>query len=82
VIEAATQVVTPDGTRIAVQHSGAGAPLILLSGQVRDELNPTVNAPLIADRIPGARLQLIERGREPGAQLERSTTNWNRPSTK
>jgi 3-oxoadipate enol-lactonase len=34
------------------------APTLVLHGD-RDELNPTANAPLLADRIPGARLQLI-----------------------
>jgi 3-oxoadipate enol-lactonase len=34
------------------------APTLVLHGD-RDELNPTANAPLLADRIPGARLHLI-----------------------
>jgi 3-oxoadipate enol-lactonase len=34
------------------------APTLVLHGD-RDELNPTANAPLLADRIPGARLYLI-----------------------
>ncbi|GAA0931602.1 alpha/beta hydrolase [Pseudonocardia zijingensis] len=34
------------------------APTLVLHGD-RDDLNPTANAPLLADRIPGARLQLI-----------------------
>jgi 3-oxoadipate enol-lactonase len=33
VTDAATHAVTPDGTRIAIQLSGAGAPLLMLSGQ-------------------------------------------------
>jgi pimeloyl-ACP methyl ester carboxylesterase len=37
---------------------GITAPTLVLHGD-RDELNPTANAPLLADRIPGARLQLI-----------------------
>lgn len=34
------------------------APTLVLHGD-RDELNPTANAPLLADRIPGARLHLV-----------------------
>jgi pimeloyl-ACP methyl ester carboxylesterase len=34
------------------------APTLVLHGDA-DELNPTANAPLLADRIPGARLRLI-----------------------
>jgi 3-oxoadipate enol-lactonase len=34
------------------------APTLVLHGD-RDELNPTANAPLLAERIPGARLHLI-----------------------
>jgi pimeloyl-ACP methyl ester carboxylesterase len=34
------------------------APTLVLHGD-EDELNPTANAPLLADRIPGARLRLI-----------------------
>jgi pimeloyl-ACP methyl ester carboxylesterase len=34
------------------------APTLVLHG-AEDELNPTANAPLLADRIPGARLRLI-----------------------
>lgn len=38
------------------------APTLVLHGD-QDELNPTANAPLLAERIPGARLQLV-----PGAR--------------
>jgi 3-oxoadipate enol-lactonase len=34
------------------------APTLVVHGD-RDELNPTANAPLLADRIPGARLRLV-----------------------
>jgi 3-oxoadipate enol-lactonase len=34
------------------------APTLVLHGD-RDELNPTANAPLLAERIPGARLHLV-----------------------
>jgi 3-oxoadipate enol-lactonase len=37
---------------------GITAPTLVLHGD-RDELNPTANAPLLVDRIPGARLHLI-----------------------
>jgi 3-oxoadipate enol-lactonase len=35
-----------------------GAPALVLHGD-QDELNPTANAPLLAERIPGARLHLV-----------------------
>ncbi|MFE5797083.1 alpha/beta fold hydrolase [Streptomyces sp. NPDC056503] len=41
---------------------GIGAPTLVLHG-TDDRLNPTANAPLLADRIPGARLHLIEGAR-------------------
>ncbi|MFD8088888.1 alpha/beta fold hydrolase [Streptomyces malaysiensis] len=39
-----------------------GAPTLVIHGS-DDLLNPTANAPLLADRIPGARLHLVPHGR-------------------
>ncbi len=38
------------------------APVLVIHG-TDDNINPTANAPLLADRIPGAELRLIEGGR-------------------
>lgn len=41
---------------------GISAPTLVIHG-TDDLLNPTANAPLLADRIPGARLHLVPEAR-------------------
>lgn len=63
-----------DGTALFYSVEGSGPALLLIAGQsitaptlvvhgTDDIFNPTANAPLITERIPGARMHLIEGAR-------------------